>query len=172
MRSTYKTYKPTGQEWYGYKCYNALNKACPMTKQYAELKTEKWLLKNVETKLSEYIIATEAEEKKPKAKPKKDPVKIAEEKLRRLNVMYMAGNKPDEEYLKESAILNEEIKKARIDKCEIVPKDLTKLKEFLASDFTSIYTSLSREDKRQLWRSIIKEIHFEGNNPVSVDFRV
>lgn len=172
MRSTYKTYKPTGQEWFGYKCYNALNKACPMTKQYAELKTEKWLLKNVETKLSEYIIATEAEEKKPKAKPKKDPVKIAEEKLRRLNVMYMAGNKPDEEYLKESAMLNEEIKKARIDKCEIVPKDLSKLKEFLASDFTSIYTSLSREDKRQLWRSIIKEIHFEGNNPVSLDFRV
>jgi DNA invertase Pin-like site-specific DNA recombinase len=172
MRSTFKTYKPTGQEWYGYKCYNAINKACPMTKQYAELKTEKWLLKNIEEKLSQYIITAEAEEAKPKKKPKKDPLKVAQDKLRRLNVMYMAGNKTDEEYLKEAAELNEEIKKAQVDHCEIVPKDLTKLKEFLASDFTTTYQSLNREEKRRLWRSILTQIHFEGNNPVDVDFRV
>jgi len=172
MRANYKTYKPTGQEWYSYKCYNAINKVCSMTKQYAELKTEKWLLKNVEKKLSEYIISTEAEAAKPKAKPKKDPVKVAQEKLRRLNVIYMSGGKTDDEYVKEAAELNEQIRQAQLEKCEIVPKDFTKLKEFLASDFTTTYKSLSREEKRRLWRSIIKEIHFKGNNPVDVDFRV
>lgn len=172
MRSTFKNYKPTGQEWYSYKCYNAINKACPMTKQYAELKTEKWLLKNIEEKLSQYIITAEAEEAKPKKKPKKDPLKVAQDKLRRLNVMYMAGNKTDEEYLKEAAELNEEIKKAQIDRCEEIPKDFSKLKAFLASDFTTTYQSLSRDEKRRLWRTIIKQIHFEGNNPVDIEFRV
>jgi len=172
MRSTFKTYKPTGQEWYSYKCYNAINKVCPMTKQYAELKTEKWLLKNVEEKLSQYIITAEAEEAKPKKKPKKDPLMVAQDKLRRLNVMYMAGNKTDEEYLKEAAELNEEIKKAQIDRCDIIPKDFTKLKAFLNSDFTTTYKSLGREEKRRLWRTIIKQIYFEGNNPVDVEFRV
>lgn len=172
MRSTYRAYKPTGQEWYGYKCYNAANKACSMSKHYAELKIEKWLLKNIEEKLSQYIITAEAEESAPKKKPKKDPLKIAQDKLRRLNVMYMAGNKTDEEYLKEAAELNEEIKKAQIDRCEIVPKDFTKLKDFLASDFTTTYRSLTREEKRRLWWSVIKQIHFEGNNPVDVEFRV
>ena len=84
----------------------------------------------------------------------------------------MAGNKPDDEYLKEAAELNEQIKQAQISRCESVPKDFTKLKEFLASDFTTTYKSLSREEKRYLWRSIIKQIHFEGNNPVDVEFRV
>lgn len=172
MRSSFKTYKPTGQEWYSYKCYNAINKVCPMTKQYAELRTEKWLLKNIEEKLSQYIISAEAEEAKPKKKTKKDPLKVAQDKLRRLNVMYMAGNKTDEEYLKEAAELNEEIKKAQLDRCEVIPKDLTKLKEFLASDFTTTYHSLTREEKRRLWRTIIKQIHFEGNYPVDVEFRV
>ena len=172
MRANYKHYKPTGQEWYSYKCYNAINKVCPMTKQYAELKTEKWLLKNIEEKLSQYIITAEAEEAKPKKKPKKDPLKVAQDKLRRLNVMYMAGNKTDEEYLKEAAELNEQIKQAQVDRCEVLPKDFTKLKEFLKSDFTTTYKSLSREDKRRLWRTVIKQIHFEGNNPVDVEFRV
>lgn len=172
MRSTFKTYKPTGQEWYSYKCYNAINKVCPMTKQYAELKTEKWLLKNIEEKLSQYIIEAEAEEAKPKAKPKKDPLKAAQDKLRRLNVMYMAGNIPDEDYLHKSAELNEEIKQAQASQCEQIPKDFSKLKAFLASDFTATYKSLTREDKRRLWRTIIKQIHFEGNNPVDVEFRI
>ena len=109
--------------------------------------------------------------RKPKKKPKKDPLKVAQDKLRRLNVMYMAGNKTDEEYLKEAAELNEEIKKAQIDRCEDTPRDLTKLKEFLASDFTVIYKNLDREEKRSLWRSIIKQIYFEGNNPVDIEFR-
>lgn len=172
MRSTFRSNKSTGKEWYAYKCYNAINKLCPMTKQYAELKTEKWLLKNIEEKISQYIITAEAEETKPKKKPKKDPVVVAQDKLRRLNVMYMAGNKSDEEYLKEAAELNEQIKQAQIDRCEIIPKDFSKLKAFLASDFTATYNSLSREEKRQLWRTIIKQIHFEGNNPVDIEFRV
>lgn len=172
MRSTFKTYKPTNKEWYSYKCPNAINHLCPMTKQYAELKTEKWLLKNIEAKLSQYLITAEAEEAKPKAKPKKDPLKVAQDKLRRLNVMYMAGNKSDEEYLQEAAELNEQIKQAQAASCEAAPKDFTKLKEFLASDFTTTYKSLSREEKRRLWQSIIKQIYFEGNNPVDVEFRV
>ena len=172
MRSNYKRYKPTGQEWFSYKCYNAINKVCPMTKCYSEIKTEKWLLKNIEAKLTEYIITSEAEEAKPKKKPKKDPVKVAQDKLRRLNVMYMAGNIKDEEYLKESAELNEEIKKAQLDRCDIIPTDFTKLKAFLNSDFTTTYNSLTREEKRSLWRAVITQIHFEGNNPVDIDFRV
>lgn len=172
LRSNYKRNKNSDKEWYSYRCQKSVSRACTHTKGYSELKTEKWLLENVEKKLCEFILAAEAEEKAPKSKPKKDPLKVAQEKLRRLNVVYMAGGKSDDEYVKEAAELNEQIKQAQIDRCEIVPKDYTKLKEFLQSDFKAIYNSLSREEKRRLWRSIIKQIHFEGYSPVAVDFRV
>lgn len=169
MRSNYKSYK--GKEWYSYKCRNHMMNLCPMNKHFAELKTEKWLLKNIEELLSQYIVETELSKGKPKKKPKKDPLQVAQEKLRRLNVIYMAGGKTDEEYVQEAAELNEEIRKAQAEKCEDAPKDLSKLKEFFDSNFTLTYNSLSREEKARLWRSIISNIHFKGNDPVGVEFK-
>lgn len=86
------------------------------------------------------------------------------EQMRRLNVIYMSGTISDEEYRQESKRLKTALEKAKVQEQEEKPMDVSSLKEFLATDFESIYKDLSMEDKRRLWRSVIKEIHFDGKD--------
>ena len=117
---------------------------------------------------SEKYSTAELEKNKPKPKPKYN-IKALKERLRRLNVTYMAGNKSDEEYLKEDAEIKAHIVKAE---SEAPPpeRDLEPLREVLNADFESVYLTLDPEDKRRFWRSIIKEIQVEDLNVKDVIF--
>ena len=77
------------------------------------MKTEKWLLDNLDELLRDEIARVELERTKPKKKPKTDATALRE-KLRRLEVVYMAGNKSDAEYLAETAEIKEQIRKAEM----------------------------------------------------------
>lgn len=93
------------------------------------------------------------------------------EQMRRLNVVYMSGAIPDTEYLRESKKLKTAIENAKIQEASEKPIDVSALKDFLTTDFEGIYQTLSMEDKRRLWRSIIKAIHFSGLTVDHIDFR-
>ena len=92
-----------------------------------------------------------------------DIVKLTEQ-LRRLNVVYMGGNMPDDEYMAETNALKKKIDQAREAEKEDRPPDLEVLKQFLNTDFEAIYKELDPMDKRRMWRSIISEIHFEEDS--------
>ena len=92
-----------------------------------------------------------------------DVVKLTES-LKRLNKVYMAGNIDDEEYMAETAALRKKIEKARESEKDEQPPDLEVLKQFLASDFETIYQDLDMEDRRRMWRSIISEIRLEKDS--------
>ena len=49
-------------------------------------------------------------------------------------------------------------------------KDLSYLKDFLKTDFENIYGSLSVPEKRELWRSIIREIRVDQDKNVRIIF--
>ena len=136
-------------------------------KKNPEKKIEKWLLANLKDELEKAILEVELEKTKPKPKPKTNIPKL-KEKMRRLNVMYMAGNKSDEEYLKEDAELKALIAKAE---SEAPPpeKDVDALKELLKTDFKATYKTFDQEEKRRFWRGIIKEIKFDGKTIVGVE---
>lgn len=136
----------------------------------SELKIEKWLLDNIEKLLENEIASVEIAQTKPKKKPKNN-IAVLREKLRKLNIVYMANNMSDDDYLKEQAELNKLIEQAEQEQNqEPVEKDTTALKELLSTDFKTIYHTLSKEDKRRFWRSIIKEIKLNDSGIESVDF--
>lgn len=84
---------------------------------------------------------------------------------------YRLGNKTDEDYIRESKELNAAIKKAQEDiPSDPNDRDLSKLKEILETNFKTIYNTLDLEEKRRFWRSILKEIHIEGNEVVDITF--
>lgn len=173
MSSKYCTQKlkdGTEKEYYNYRCPDLGIGNCPNNKAVAQTKTENWLLKHLEELLKLEIEKIELQLQQPKPKPNAN-IGALKEQLRRLDVIYMAGNKSDDEYLKEQAELKEAIRKAENENPEkAVDRDLETLKRTLDSDFKTIYKTLDAEDKRVFWRSIIKEIHVEGNNVVNVDF--
>ena len=157
-------------EYFYYRCRHRFAGICDNEKGVSEIVTERWLLANLEQLIENEIARVEIEKKKPKPKPKVN-VKKLKEQLRRLEVVYMAGNKSDEEYISESNEIKALIKKAEAEHADTAEEhDLTYLKELLETDFRSIYQTLNSEERRRFWRSIIKEIHIEGNRPKSVDF--
>ena len=49
-------------------------------------------------------------------------------------------------------------------------KDLSYLKNFLKMDFESVYDSLSIPERRELWRSIVKEIRVDHAKNIHIIF--
>ena len=158
------------KEYKSYRCRHKEIRTCDNRHTVSEMKTEQWLLDNLEALLRDEIARVELERTKPKKKPKTN-VSALREKLRRLEVVYMAGNKSDSEYLAETAEIKEQIKQAEMERIDEPDEaDIEALKSVLETDFRGIYETLDLEEKRRFWRGLIKEIHVKGNNVQSVDF--
>lgn len=158
------------KEYYSYRCPDKDIQLCSNRHAVSQLKMETWLLAHLDKLLKLEIARVEDEIAKPRPKPKTN-ISNLKEQLRRLDVVYMAGNKTDEEYLKEQKELKNAIRKAESEEPDNpADRDLSILKYVLDSDFKTTYETLDDEEKRAFWRFIIKEIHVEGNDIVSVVF--
>ena len=153
-------------EYRQYACKKAEDKLCGYHKHINEAKIENWLLENLTALLEGEIARVDLERTKPKKKPKASVPKLRE-KLRRLNVAYMAGNMEDDEYISQTKELNAMIVKAEAETAKDPgEKDLTSLKAVMETDFKKIYQDLEPEDRRRFWRSIIEEIHVDDSAKV------
>ena len=166
---TYKinTRKGVKYKYLSYRCRFKFT-TCAYKHSPSEKKIEKYLLKNLKPLLMNEIAEAEIEKAKPKPKPKTD-IKKLKERLRRLNVMYMAGNVSDEDYFAQDAEIKALIAKAE-QEAPPPERDIEPLREILAIDFDSIYKTFTQEEKRRFWRGIIKEIVFKDKEIVDVKF--
>ena len=164
-----KECKGVKKEYRNYRCRGRHTATCSWGRTVAELKTERYLLKNLNKLLEDEIARVELAQRVQKLKPKSN-VRALKERLRRLNITYMAGNKTDEEYLREDAEIKALIAKAEAETPPEAKRDLTPLKELLETDFRTLYNTFDQEEKRRFWRNIIKEIKLDGNLPCSVIF--
>lgn len=172
LKGTFRTYaNDRSIEYLSYRCNNSRLRLCNFHHQLSERKIEKYLLKNIRADLSNYLMQIEVQQKEKKRQPKVKDIVSLNEQLRRLNIVFISGNISDEEYTSETTRIKTEIEKARKTETEIVPANTDYLKSFLQEDVLSAYPSLSKEDQRRLWRSIIQEIHVEGTAAKSIVFR-
>lgn len=173
LKATFKTYpNDRNKEYNGYRCNNGKLRTCTFRHQLSERKIEKYLLENIRRDLESYVIQTEAVQAKKPAQPKiRDILKLSEQ-LRRLNVIFIAGNISDEEYASETKRIKAEIEKARKSETENRPANLDGLKKLLQSDFLSAYDALPKEDKRRFWRTLIEEIYIDGTNVTGIKPRI
>ena len=160
------TRKPYGV-YKDYRC-GARGAACSNQSNIAERQIEKQLLSRLDDLLADEIARVELEQAKPKPQPKNN-LKALKERQRRLTVAYMAGNIPDDEYLRDDAELKALIAKAESE-APPEPRDIAPLKDLLETDFRSIYETLNDEEKQQFWQRLIKEIRLENKKIVEVIF--
>ena len=173
LKATFKTYpNDRSKEYNGYRCNNAKLRTCAFRHQLSEQKIETYLLENIRSELESYVIQSEAEEAKKQRQPKVQDIVALNEQLRRLNVIYISGNIDDQEYAAETKRLKAEIEKARIQKDKNQPANLDRIKALLQSDFLSAYDSISKEDQRRLWRSLIEEIYIDGTTVTGIKPRI
>ena len=168
MVAKYHYHKHNDKEYVYYRCTRSLAKACS-PKYLAEPLIETYLLENVKDELEKFILSHEVAQ--PKAKQKKTDSAKYKEQLRRVNVAYQAGTMYDDEYLAKAKELKAMIEKASKEESHDTKVDVEALKEFLNSGFEKIYDSLERADKQRLWRSIIDELEYDGENITGIKFK-
>ena len=165
-------YNGIRREYFYYRCSRTVE-GCDFT-QVSERKLEKFLLDNVRTEMEKYVLSAEANERvNKKGKSKKNDVERLQERMRRLNVAFFAGNMTDEEYAEQTNTIKKQIilaqkEEARAEK----PVDTEAIKAFLATDFEGLYETLNPEERRRMWRLIIDEIVLDGTKPVGIKLKV
>lgn len=173
LKATFKTYpNDRSKEYNGYRCNNAKLRTCTFRHQLSERKIEKFLLENIRSMLEDHILIADVQKQEKSRRPKVRDIVALNEQLRRLNVIYLAGNISDEEYDAETRRIKSEIDKAKIASRDDVVLNTEGLRQFLESDALGIYETLSKEDQRRIWRTIIQEIHVEGTNVTGITPRL
>jgi DNA invertase Pin-like site-specific DNA recombinase len=128
----------------------------------SELKIEKQLIERLDEFMRDTIAEVEIEANNPKNKTDAERrIKNLKEQLRRLNVMYMAGNKSDEEYFKEDAEIKLAISKAEKELEISRPRNVEHLKDMLESDYQTLYKTFTPEEKQEFWQDLVGEIKLE-----------
>lgn len=171
MVSTFSHPNKNGVVYKNYRCRQKRMNVCQEGETVAELKIEGALLSMVRSELEKFIMEVEVMEQAPKKKDSTMDVAKLTEQMRRLNAIYMAGNIDDDEYAKQTAGLKLKIEAAKAAAKDEVPPDIDVLRQFLKSDFETIYKTLDPEDKRRMWRSIIQEICVKDHKIQSIKFR-
>lgn len=165
---SHTTQKNTGVEYLFYRCRNKFT-TCSYRRCVTELLLERTLVAKLPELIENEIASVEKEALQRKTNPKYN-ISALRERMRTLNVSYMAGNKTDDEYIKEGTEIKNLIALAE-QETPTVERDLTHLKEILNDDFSTIYSTFSREEKRQFWKTILSEIKLNDNRISGVVFR-
>ncbi len=157
--------------YYYYRCNKARQHAlCTNMFTVPELAIEKYLLTTIKPEIERYIAEYKIAEKEQLKKPSNtEKIKKLEKRLQRVNYQFEVDRISQKEYDQKYKALIEEMESLRIEDnaLEVTKRDLEPLKAFLALDLDDIYESLTREEKRALWRSVVSEIvvypdrHFE-----------
>ena len=146
-------------------------RGCDNHKAVTEIKTEKQLLARLDEFMRDTIAEVEIEAKTPKNKSLVEKkIKTLKEQLRRLNIIYMAGNKSDEDYFKEDAEIKVALSKAEKEYELNKPRNVEHLKDLLETDFRTMYAGLDPESKQEFWQDLIKEIRLDGKTVTGVIF--
>lgn len=165
---------PRGKEYYYYRCnQHTTHGSCDHSKRINEDKIEEYLLERMKPEIERYVAEFEIAQKEPVKKASNtDKIKKLEKRLQRVNYQYEEDRISQEEYDQKYKALVEEIAKARAEQNEpeITQRDLEPLRAFLSLDLDEIYKTLSREEKRALWRSVVSEIYIYPDGRIEPKF--
>jgi len=151
-----------------YRCRQGVNlHRCVNKKIVFESTIERQLLERLRPELEKYIAEYEvANLPAQRTDAKKRSI---ENKLQKLKDLYLNDLMTMDEYKLDREKLLLQLEKVKAEDTRPA-KDLTYLKKFLKLDFESIYGSLTIPEKRQLWRSIVKEIRVDHDKNIRLIF--
>lgn len=150
-----------------YRCRQAFAvKRCHNKKIFIEKSLETYVLQHIKPELQKAIISYEVAAA-PAADQKQKRALITR-KIEKLKELYVNDLISLEEYKVDKAAYTAQLDELPV---ETAPeKDLTALQRFLALDLDTVYTSMTPEEKRYLWRSVIKEIRVDEQRNVTIIF--
>jgi site-specific DNA recombinase len=147
-----------------YRCNQHFSRGlCSHNKEIREDYIESYLLENIEDEIKKYMVEYEIKYAAAPIKPRIDRAKIRG-KLEKLKELYVNDLIGMDEYKKDYEIYMKQLEKEPEPPMPAV--DFSALNDFLHSDFKIIYKSLNGDERRVLWRSVIKKLHIDTNNKI------
>ena len=122
------------------------------------------MLANIRAEAGKYIREYETKEKPVRDRQKKKA--SIERKIERLKELFVNEVITLDELKKDREKLLQQLTEVPEEK----PKDISKLKEFLNSDFETIYNTFNKKERRRFWRSVIKEIQVDKERNFHIIF--
>lgn len=127
---------------------------------------EAWLFENLGRVFQEWRTEWEVKEARRKRTAAAVDRAAVRRKLSRLKELYLNEMIDLEDYRRDYEALTALLEEAPAPPPASRP-NFEAVEAFLAQDFRQIYDALEREEKRTLWRSIIKEIRIDGNQQIT-----
>ena len=151
-----------------YRCRQGVNlHSCPNRKLVFETTLEKMLLERIRPELENYIAEYEVANLPALRTDAKR--RSIEGKMQKLKDLYLNDLITMDEFKLDREKLLMQLEKINAEDSRPV-KDLSYLKNFLKMDFESVYDSLSIPERRELWRSIVKEIRVDHDKNIHIIF--
>ncbi len=150
---------------YYYRCNQHFQRGrCSHKKEIREDVIETWLFSHLEEEIERCRLEWEVQAAARKRAASSNDKAVLKRKLSKLKELYVNELIDIEEYKKDYEIYTAALRQLP-DSVQEVPPDFTAVRRLLTTDFKEIYDTLTREEKRTLWRSVIKEIKVdnEGN---------
>ncbi len=154
-----------------YRCnHAAIDKKCTYRHKLSQNLVEKYLLTNLEDEYYKFRIRiSKVDEQRKKTTKVIKPEQLHKER-ERLNLLFQKGRVDWEYYNKEYDRIETELKELSRSRQE-EQRDFTYLENLLKTDFRSMYDSLSLENRRAFWRSVVEEIHLREDSAIEyIDF--
>ena len=168
MTGTTDEYHAKKRRYKIYRCmyhYRPL-KTCQNSKSINESKLEKYLVEN----LKDLAFADIQEKENGKSVDYEKQIAATEKKLARLKELYINELISLDEYKADAAKFSEDIKDFRQKARELEGSDKTQLKNLIGTNLADWYWTLKEEERRTIWRSVIKRIWYGSDKNLVVEF--
>lgn len=154
-----------------YRChgYYVPPRECTNRHIIGERNIEDYLIKEAQTLARQ--ITVEASESQKKVRNTEKQISTLEKKMQRLKELFLNEMITLDEYKKDKESFEKEIEALRAP-VKAPERDLSAIKELLSiSDLKALISSLTKEERRYLWRGLIKEIIFFPDRHFEVHFK-
>lgn len=171
QQTTTRKYKDGTKKLYkynSYRCYQGITlRRCVNRKYVFESKVETFVLEHVRPELEQYIAEYEvANMPAIRTDAKRRSI---ETKMQKLKDLYLNDLITMDEFKIDREKLLLQLEKINAEDTRPV-KDLSSLRRFLNMDFESLYHDFTAIEKRELWRSVIREIRVNHKKEMSIIF--
>lgn len=154
--------------YYYYRCNQHFQRdRCSHNKSVRESYVEEWLFEHLGEELEHCKLEWDVQAAERKKKTRSTDKAVLKRKLTKLKELYMDDLITIEEYKKDYQIYTAALQQIPDEAPEETPPDFSAVERMLQADFKNIYDSLTREEKRTLWRSVISEIRVDRDNNIT-----
>ncbi len=152
---------------YYYRCNNHYLRArCTHNHSIREDVIEKWLFDHLKEEFEQCKLDWEVKAIEKRRSVTSTDRATLKRKLSKLKDLYVNDLINIEDYKKDYEIYTNALLQIPESSTE-KPPDFAAIEAILKNDFKSIYKKLTREEKRTLWRSVIKEIRIDNDNNIT-----